>query len=139
MECVFCDIVNKKAEAEIIFEDTKVIAFLDIRPIHLGHILVIPKEHYIEFIDIPDDCLSQLIITARVVADAMVKSLNPDGYNLFCNNGYAAGQSVFHYHMHVTPRYFDDEIKFKINFKKYENSMMKEFAEKIKSEILIKQ
>lgn len=139
MECKFCDIANKKAEAEIIFEDTKVIAFMDIRPIQLGHLLVIPKEHYIEFIDIPDDCLTQLILAAKIVTDAMVKSLNPDGYNLFCNNGHAAGQSVFHYHMHVTPRYFDDELKFKVNFKKYENSMMKEFAEKIKSEILIKQ
>jgi histidine triad (HIT) family protein len=139
MSCVFCDIINRKTDAEIIYEDSAGIAFLDIRPIHFGHVLVIPKLHYEEFIHIPEDCLSKLMLSVKTVTEALVKNLKPDGYNLFCNNRLAAGQSVFHFHFHIVPRYLDDEIKFKINFKKYRDTEMKELADKLRNEILINQ
>jgi histidine triad (HIT) family protein len=135
MDCVFCKIVERKAPAEIIFEDEKVIAFLDIKPIHFGHILVVPKNHCHDFLDIPGEDLHSLINGTRIVTKALVQSLNPDGYNIFSNNGRAAGQSVFHFHMHITPRYFKDDIHFKLNLKKYEASEMKNFANMIRNRI----
>jgi histidine triad (HIT) family protein len=137
MDCVFCNIIERKAPAEIIYEDEKVIAFLDIKPIHFGHVLVVPKIHSKDFIDIPTEDLHSLINATRIIANALVKSLKPDGYNIFSNNGKAAGQSVFHFHMHITPRYFKDDIHFRLNLKKYEHDEMKDFAEMIKKEINI--
>jgi histidine triad (HIT) family protein len=138
MDCIFCNIISGKASAEIIYEDDKVMSFLDINPIHLGHILVVPKVHCVDFISIPEDYLHSLIHATRVVTEAMVRSLKPDGYNFFSNNGIAAGQSIFHFHLHITPRYFNDEIKFKLNLKKYRESEMKDFADKIRNELKAK-
>lgn len=135
MKCVFCDIIERKSSAEIIYEDDKIISFLDIKPIHYGHILVIPKIHCTDFLSIPEDYLAPLILAARKVAGALNRSLKPDGYNFFANNGKAAGQSVFHFHLHITPRYFNDDIKFKLSLKDYNREQIKEFAEKIKSEL----
>ncbi len=135
MNCIFCDIIERKAPAEIIFEDDKVLAFLDIKPIHYGHILVVPKKHYSDLLEIPGDALCSIINTAKMVTGALVKSLKPDGYNLFSNNGKAAGQSVFHFHMHITPRYFKDEIHFKLKLKDYKNTEMQNIASLIKNEI----
>lgn len=135
MDCIFCNIIERKAKAEIIFENEKIISFLDINPIHLGHILVVPKMHCIDFLSIPEEYLNSLIHVTKIVTDAMVKSLKPDGYNLFSNNGNAAGQSIYHFHMHITPRYFNDEIKFKLNLKQYREAEMKDFAEKIRREV----
>lgn len=135
MDCIFCKIIERKAPAEIIFEDEKVIAFLDIKPIHFGHILVVPKIHCRDFLDIPGEDLHSLINGTRVITKALIQSLNPDGYNIFSNNGKAAGQSIFHFHMHITPRYFKDEIHFKLNLKKYEPTEMKNFAKMIREKI----
>jgi histidine triad (HIT) family protein len=135
MDCIFCKIIEREAPAEIIFEDEKVIAFLDIMPIHFGHILVVPKTHCRDFLDIPGDDLQSLINVTRVVTKALIQSLKPDGYNIFANNGKAAGQSIFHFHLHITPRYLKDEIHFKLNLKKYEASEMKNFADIIRKEI----
>lgn len=135
MNCIFCDIIEKKAPAEIIYEDEKVLAFLDIKPIHFGHILVVPKFHCTDFLEIPEEDLHSLIKVTRFVTEGLVKSLKPDGYNIFSNNGMAAGQSVFHFHMHITPRYFKDKIYFKLNLKNYKEREMKNFADIIRAEI----
>lgn len=135
MNCIFCDIIAGKADAEIVFEDERIISFLDIKPIHFGHILVVPKTHSVDFLDIPENDLHALIHATRIVTDAMMKSLKPDGYNIFSNNGIAAGQSVYHFHMHITPRYFNDEIRFKLSLKEYKEREMKNFADKIRQEI----
>ncbi len=135
MNCIFCNIIERKAPAEIIFENDKVLAFLDIKPIHYGHILVVPKKHYSDLLEIPEDVLCSIIKTAKMVTGALVKSLKPDGYNLFSNNGKAAGQSVFHFHMHITPRYFKDEIHFKLKLKDYKNTEMQNIASLIINEI----
>lgn len=135
MDCIFCDIILRKADAEIIYEDEKVLAFMDINPIHFGHVLVVPKIHCTDFLSIPEDYLNSIIHAGRIVTEALISSLKPDGYNLFTNNGIAAGQSVFHFHLHITPRYFNDEIKFKLNLKKYEETEMKKFADLIRGNI----
>ncbi len=131
MNCIFCDIVERKARAEILFENDKIISFLDIRPVNFGHTLVIPKRHYKDFISLPNDELPGLIKVTQQMSAAVQKGLNPDGFNLIVNNGISAGQTVFHFHFHIIPRFAND-FNFKPRFKNYNVGGMKEFADKIR-------
>ena len=135
MNCIFCDIVNHKANAEILFENEKIISFLDINPMNYGHALVIPKQHFENFLQVPDEYLQEMVNGARIISNALTKSLKPDGFNIVANNGKAAGQSVFHFHFHIIPRFHDDGFKIKLNLKKYQDGNLKLFGEKIRSEI----
>ena len=136
MNCIFCDIINKKANAEILFENEKVLAFLDIRPVNYGHTLVIPKTHSENFLSVGGEELSELIRSTQIISDAIVRSLKPDGFNIVANNGAVAGQSVFHFHFHIIPRFKNDAFSFKPNLKSYNNGSMREFADKIRTEII---
>ena len=137
MDCIFCDIINKKAIAEILFENERVISFLDIRPVNYGHTLVIPKTHYENFLSLPEDELCEVIKITKDISAAIVKSLSPGGFNIVTNNGMAAGQSVFHFHFHIIPRFKDDDFRFRPNLKKYNNGLMREYADKIRDAVLI--
>jgi histidine triad (HIT) family protein len=137
MNCIFCDIISKKSGAEILFENEKVISFLDIRPVNYGHTLVIPKTHYENFLTLPEDELSELIRVTQNLSDAIVNSLSPEGFNIVTNNGMAAGQSVFHFHFHIIPRFKDDDFRFRPNLKKYNNDSMREYADKIRAAVEI--
>ena len=138
MNCIFCDIINKKANAEILYENERVAAFLDIRPVNYGHTLIIPKAHSENFLSVSEENLLELIRITKMISGAIYKSLNPDGINIVTNNGIAAGQSIFHFHFHIIPRYKDDAINFKPNLKSYNNGTMREFADKIRTEIFTK-
>ncbi len=105
-------------------------------PIHYGHALVIPKIEYKNFLDVPEEQLGELMIVAQKVAKSLVKTFNLDGFNVFANNGEVAGQSVFHFHIHITPRYANDNISFNLNLKKYADGQMKEVADKIRANIV---
>jgi histidine triad (HIT) family protein len=134
MDCVFCDIINGKSEAEILYQNENVISFLDIRPVNYGHALVIPKKHYDNFLSVPAEELKHLMKGLQFITSAVMESINSDGFNLIVNSGKAAGQSVFHFHFHIIPRYTND-FRFKPNFKTYPSNAMKEFADKIRVEI----
>ncbi len=134
-ECIFCRIVKHEAPAEVVFESDSIIAFLDINPLNFGHVLVVPKVHSNDFLDIPIDLLDELVHVTRKITKAIVDSLSPDGFNIFSNNGKAAGQSVFHFHFHVTPRYKSDNFKFIINLKKYKDGEMSNYAQRIRRSI----
>jgi histidine triad (HIT) family protein len=136
MKCIFCEIISGNSPAEIIYENDSVLSFLDINPMNYGHTLVIPKEHFPDFIDIPEKLLSEIIKSVQYVSKAVYKGLNSDGYNIVANNGKAAGQSVFHFHFHIIPRY-DSDYKMKLNLKKYSGDTIKDYAAKIKNEINI--
>jgi histidine triad (HIT) family protein len=135
MQCEFCNIISGKAPAEIVFENEQSIAILDIKPIHYGHTLVIPRRHYETFLEVPDDVLFHCIKATNVVARAIVAATNAPGLNIFSNNGKAAGQSVFHFHFHVTPRFENDNIKFVLTLKKYSNDEMTEYANRLRRSI----
>ncbi len=132
MECIFCNIKDKKAEAEIIFEDDHVLVFLDIQPINYGHTLVIPKKHYDNFLTVPKDELDRLTHATQFIAGIVKRSLNADGFNVISNNGQSAGQSVFHFHFHIIPR-FNNDFSLRPAVKNYTTGSMKEFGEKIRS------
>lgn len=102
--CIFCRIALKQAPASTVYEDDAVMAFLDIRPLSQGHTLIIPKEHYRDIFDIPTELLAKVHKITKQTAIAVQKATNADGISIFQQNGAAAGQEVFHLHVHVVPR-----------------------------------
>jgi histidine triad (HIT) family protein len=106
--CIFCAIVAGKAPAGILAEDDRTLAFLDIFPITRGHALAIPKRHYQDVRGIPADELASVAAMAQRLAVAAFDKLGADGVNLFQSNGALAFQTVFHFHIHVLPRYRGD-------------------------------
>ena len=133
--CTFCRIIRRELPAEILFENDRVISILDIQPIHFGHALVIPKRHCADFLDIPDGDLYDVIRTTQVIAGALVRGLGLSGFNIFSNNGSIAGQSVFHFHMHITPRHADDNIRFVLQLKRYAGGAMADYADRIRRQL----
>lgn len=103
--CLFCEIAAHRIPADIVYEDEKIIAFLDINPVSKGHTLLIPKKHYDDF----TQCSSALVSRMHGVSRRLIKkydqTLHPDGYNFLSNAKAIAGQSVFHVHFHLIPRY----------------------------------
>ncbi|MBL4622811.1 MAG: HIT family protein [Immundisolibacteraceae bacterium] len=109
--CVFCDIVAGKSVATTVHEDHWTLAFLDINPINPGHTLVIPKQHHQNLLEIDQQAYQHLADATLKVAQAVQAAINPDGINIFQANGVAAGQTVFHLHNHVLPRYQHDRLR----------------------------
>lgn len=132
-DCVFCDIIRRRAPAEVVYENDFALAILDIRPIHYGHTLVIPKVHCRDFLGLPKQYHAGVLEAAQTVAAATVRALSLEGFNVFSNNGGVAGQSVFHFHLHVTPRYRDDQIRFELTLKQYRDGQMRAMAQSIRT------
>ena len=109
-ECIFCRIAAGQAPAAKVLETPRVLAFLDIAPVHYGHTLVIPKEHYENFLDLPDDLWLEIGQISRRVAKALRQVMFARGFNIMMNNFDAAGQVVFHAHLHVIPRFLSDGL-----------------------------
>jgi histidine triad (HIT) family protein len=130
--CVFCKIVRKQAPASIIHEDEEVIVFLDIRPLNIGHTLVIPKAHYVDIFDIPKNQLSQVHIVAKQVSFAIKKATNADGISIIQQNGKAAGQDIFHLHVHVVPRFKGQKLPPFSDLKEVERTKLDWMAKKIR-------
>lgn len=107
-DCIFCKIANGEIPSNTVYEDERFRAILDLSPAAKGHALVLPKDHYADLYDIDESALKDLIVVAKKVAAAEKKTLACEGLNLVQNNGELAGQTVFHFHMHVIPRYHDD-------------------------------
>ncbi|MGE5556161.1 MAG: HIT family protein [Methanocella sp.] len=108
--CIFCRIVSKQAPSSIVYEDDTVMAFLDIRPLHSGHTLVIPKAHYVDIFDTPEELLEAVHGVAKRVAFAVKKATNADGISIIQQSGAAAGQDIFHIHVHVVPRFLGQKL-----------------------------
>lgn len=111
MDCLFCKIVAGEIPCYKIWENELFLAFLDIKPINLGHALIIPKKHAEDLFEIPPEDLFQLGETIQKVASLVKAGTEADGINLGMNNGSAAGQLIFHAHLHVIPRFEDDGLK----------------------------
>lgn len=110
-DCIFCKIVAGEIPSFKLYEDEHTLAFMDINPANRGHALTIPKAHTPNLFEAPDEILASAVATARKVAKAVQKTVNPDGINLVQANGPGAAQSVFHLHLHVVPRFTDDNLK----------------------------
>ena len=106
--CIFCKIINKEISAEVVFENTNWLAFLDIKPINLGHTLLVPKAHYQDLFDLSENLLSEVGGLIQKLGRAVKDAANADGFNLGMNNSPAAGQLVNHAHFHLIPRFDGD-------------------------------
>jgi histidine triad (HIT) family protein len=128
--CIFCEIVKGAIPSAKLYEDDAVLSFLDINPINPGHALVIPKRHYPTIIDVDEEDLKRTAAATRIVAKAIKEALNCDGINILQNNFGAAGQLIFHFHIHVIPRFEGDGLQIWTG-KPYEKGVMNEVQSKI--------
>ena len=109
--CVFCKIINGEYGSSKIYEDEKVLAILDLSQATTGHTLVMPKEHYENIFDLEEETAKHLFSVVKKISNHYQKVIpNLKGINLLNNNGAKAGQTVMHYHMHIIPRYEDDDL-----------------------------
>ena len=108
--CIFCKIIDGVIPSTRLYEDEDFVIMLDIGPATFGHALLLPKNHYANIYEMPEEVLSKAICLAKVQGEKLVKALGADGLNLVQNNGLAAGQTVFHYHLHLIPRYDGDDM-----------------------------
>ncbi len=109
--CIFCEIIAGRAPAARIYEDDEVLVFLDLFPAASGHTLVIPKTHYENVFEADEESLTAVTRVARRGAHALRRAIRPDGMTVVQLNGAAAGQTVFHYHVHLIPRHHGDSLK----------------------------
>ena len=125
MNCIFCKIVSEELPSQKLFEDDHVTCFLDIAPINPGHALIIPNEHHPSITTVPSEILSRMMIMAPIIAQAIVREADADGFNLHLSNGQCAGQIVLHSHLHIIPRSPVDGFSWGWRSKEYENDDVK--------------
>jgi histidine triad (HIT) family protein len=133
-DCIFCKIVNGEIPAAKVFENEHVVAFLDISQVTKGHTLVIPKVHKENLYELTPDVARNIFEVVPSIANALKQTYEPIGLNTINNNGEAAGQTVFHYHMHLLPRYGQGDgfgAVWKTNTSDYTPELLKEMAESI--------
>lgn len=106
--CIFCKIANGEIPSKTLFEDDEFRVILDLGPAAKGHALILPKDHYANLYELPEETASKVMLLAKKMAVQMTDKLKCDGFNLVQNNGEVAGQTVFHFHMHLIPRYKND-------------------------------
>lgn len=109
--CIFCKIANGEIPSKTLYEDDEFRVILDLGPAAKGHALILPKNHYANLYELPDEQAAGAMILAKKMAARITDKLQCDGFNLMQNNGETAGQTVFHFHMHLIPRYKDDGQK----------------------------
>ncbi len=108
--CIFCKLANGEIPTATLYEDEDFRVILDANPASKGHALIIPKEHYANLYELEDTLAGKAMILAKKMITRLTDVLGCDGYNLVQNNGECAGQTVFHFHLHLIPRYKDDEV-----------------------------
>ena len=106
--CIFCKIANGEIPSTTLYEDEDFRVILDLGPATRGHALLLPKNHFANLFELDDETAQKAILVAKKMAGKMKDALGADGFNLVKNNGEAAGQTVFHFHMHLIPRYEND-------------------------------
>jgi histidine triad (HIT) family protein len=110
-DCLFCGIVAGDVPAQIVDSDDHTVAFMDINPATPGHALVVPRAHSADLIEVSDEDLERTTVAARRLAKRMRAALEPAGFNILNSCGSAAWQTIYHFHLHVIPRYEDDPLK----------------------------
>ena len=109
--CIFCRIVAHELPASVVHEDDRTLAFMDVNPSVRAHVLIVPRAHSTDLLDVDRDDLAACMRTAQLVARQLKDRLGADGINVLQNTGRAAGQAVFHFHMHVIPRHRGDAFR----------------------------
>ncbi len=132
-DCVFCRDIVRDGKASIVFENNNVMAFMDIAPVEAGHVLVIPKEHYVNIMDIEEEIYLELQKVAKRLTPTIIRAVDAEAVNIGQNNGACANQRVFHYHLHIIPRICDRRLEWsRRNVKESELELV---ADKIRDEM----
>ncbi len=134
-DCIFCKIANGEIPSATIYENSDFRVILDVAPANRGHALIIPKEHFKDIFDIDAVTAGKLFSLATEVARAMKSVLHCDGLNIVQNNGLIAGQTVFHFHLHLIPRYEGDGIKLTWEQHESDSTDLQELAREIRKKI----
>ena len=138
MPTIFSKIIAREITAHFVYEDDLVVAFLDISQATKGHTLVVPKVEYSDIFDVPEDLLAHVIRVTQRVSKAISIAFQPEGMNILSNNGAVSGQTVFHFHFHLIPRYTREEVKISLknNMSDLNTNDYKERARFIKAALL---
>lgn len=110
-DCIFCKIANGEIPSKTLYEDEKYRVILDLGPATKGHALILPKGHYADLYELPEEDAGEVMKLAKLMMKKMREKLGCEGFNLVQNNGELAGQTVFHFHLHLIPRYSTDGQK----------------------------
>jgi len=129
--CIFCMIVNGDIPSTKLYEDEDFIVIMDIGPANKGHAILIAKEHAANLFEMKEETLAKVLPVVKKVGGAIMKTLGCDGMNILQNNGKASGQTVFHYHMHMIPRYDNDTVNVNWPTQSYADGEAAELAKKI--------
>ena len=109
-KCIFCKIAAGEIPSATLYEDADFRVILDVSPASKGHALILPKEHYANLYELEDELAAKVLVLAKKMITKLKDIVGCDGYNIVQNNGTAAGQTVFHFHMHLIPRYENDNV-----------------------------
>lgn len=131
--CIFCKIIDGSIPSTVVYEDSDFKAIMDISPAAKGHVLILPKKHCADLLSIDEDVASKALKVASKIANAQKKAFNCDGINLLQNTGEAAWQSVFHLHIHLIPRYKDDNVVVPWEHLTYADGEAEEYAARIRA------
>lgn len=134
--CLFCKIIKGEIPCTKVYEDEDILAFLDISQTTIGHTLVIPKDHYDNFLYVPKDLLGKAFSAAQKVAQALVTGLGAKGVNILVNTNEVAGQTIMHFHIHVIPRYsLEDNVKLEFTPRAIEKLNLPDIARDISKKL----
>jgi len=134
--CLFCKIIAGDIPAEKVYEDEHTLAFLDIHPTSMGHMLVAPKAHFENIYTLPDDVAGKFFVTTKKIAAAVKEAVGADGVNIHMNNDPAAGQIIFHAHIHIIPRFLGDGFEHWQGARDYNEGEAVRIAESIRTKLL---
>ena len=129
--CIFCKIANGEIPSKTIYEDEEFRVILDLGPATRGHALILPKNHYANLYTIPDEQAAKAMILAKKMATLMTEKLHCDGFNIVQNNHEIAGQTVFHFHMHLIPRYEGGSQILEWDHQAYTEEQFKEITDRL--------
>ena len=132
-DCIFCKIANGEISSRTLYEDDNFRVIFDISPASKGHAIILPKKHAANIFEISEEDASKIYVVAKKVATALSEELQCDGVNILQNNGEAAGQSVFHLHMHIIPRYKNDTVNIKWKPTAPDEALLDQLSEKLKN------
>jgi len=135
--CIFCKIIGKEIPGHVVYEDEHVLAFLDISQTTEGHTLIIPKGHRVDVFEMESSAMEQVFSVVPKIARALRETFDCSGINIVSNNGESAGQTVFHYHVHLIPRYGRDNfgMRFVNNMSDYDAEKLSVLKDRIKVNI----
>ncbi len=134
-DCIFCKIAAGQIPSKTVYEDEKFRAILDISPASKGHTIILPKHHADNIYELPEEDAAGIFVVAKKIAGAMKETMGCEGINILQNNGEIAGQTVFHLHVHVIPRYQEDNIAFSWQHGEPTEEELETTSEKIKQAI----